>query len=309
MTTTSSTRPRCTSPRRSSSNTFLHTSIWCWRPGPTLRGRSVASVHAVSCSRSAAQTCASRSTKPSAYLNGVMDLSLTEAEVEALEVRTEGWVAALQLAALSLQRRHDAAGFITDFAGDDRFIVDYLADEVLDRQTAEIRRFLLHTSILGRLTGPLCDAVTGETTGKAMLEALERANLFLVPLDDRRDLVPLPPPVRRRPRPSVSSTRSRDSSPCCTGGRVTGTSATASELRRSRHALAAEDFARAAELIELAAPAMRQTPTGGDAAGVVRRAPGRGLHEPPRADRREGRGTDGERQVRRRRGAARQVER
>ncbi len=192
------------------------------------------------------------------YLNGVMDLSLTEAEVEALEVRTEGWVAALQLAALSLQGRHDVAAFITDFAGDDRFIVDYLADEVLDRQTAEIRRFLLHTSILGRLTGPLCDAVTGETTGKAMLEALERANLFVVPLDDRREWYRY-----HHLFADVLSVRVLDEEP----GVVAVLHRRASDWYERNgeraeaisHALAAEDFSRAAELIELAVPAMRQT--------------------------------------------------
>ena len=83
----------------------------------------------------------------------------------ALETRTEGWVAALQLAALSLQGRDDPARFIAGFAGDDRFVVDYLADEVLDRQPDHLRRFLLETSVLDRMTGPLCDAVTGGRTG------------------------------------------------------------------------------------------------------------------------------------------------
>ena len=104
----------------------------------------------------------------------------------ALEGRTEGWIAALQLAALSMQGRDDVAGFIAGFAGDDRYIVDYLVEEVLQRQPEHVRSFLLQTSILDRLSGPLCDAVTGQDGGKAMLEALERGNLFLVPLDDRR---------------------------------------------------------------------------------------------------------------------------
>src|SRR4029079_1440730 len=120
------------------------------------------------------------------YLNGVMGLALTGQDVAALEARTEGWIAALQLAALSIQGRDDVAGFIAGFAGDDRFIVDYLADEVLHRQPEHVRQFLLQTSILARLTGPLCDAVTGHEGGTAMLEALDRGNVFLVPLDDRR---------------------------------------------------------------------------------------------------------------------------
>jgi LuxR family maltose regulon positive regulatory protein len=121
-----------------------------------------------------------------AYLTGAMGLGLTPRDVAALESRTEGWIAALQLAALSLQGRDDVAGFIAGFAGDDRYIVDYLAEEVLQRQTGPVRDFLLQTSVVGRLTGPLCDAVTGRDGGRAMLEALDRGNLFLVPLDDRR---------------------------------------------------------------------------------------------------------------------------
>jgi LuxR family maltose regulon positive regulatory protein len=121
-----------------------------------------------------------------AYLTGEMGLDLTDHDVAALDGRTEGWIAALQLAALSMQGREDVAEFIAGFAGDDRYIVDYLAEEVLQRQPEEVRRFLLQTSILERLSGPLCDAVTGRSDGKAMLQTLERANLFLRPLDDRR---------------------------------------------------------------------------------------------------------------------------
>ncbi len=122
----------------------------------------------------------------STYLNEVMGLELRPEAVDALETRTEGWIAALQLAALSMQGRDDVAGFIAGFTGNDRYIVDYLVDEVLARQPDEIRSFLLRTSILDRLSGPLCDAVTGCAGGKAMLERLERANLLVIPLDDRR---------------------------------------------------------------------------------------------------------------------------
>lgn len=122
-----------------------------------------------------------------AYLSEVMGLDLTSADVAALEARTEGWIAALQLAALSMQGRTDPAAFIAGFTGDDRYIVDYLVEEVLQRQTGPIRQFLLRTSILARLSGPSCDAVTGESGGKAVLETLDRGNLFLVPLDDRRE--------------------------------------------------------------------------------------------------------------------------
>ncbi len=121
-----------------------------------------------------------------AFLNEVMGLGLSAADVAALESRTEGWIAGLQLAALSMQGRDDVAGFITAFAGDDRYIVDYLVEEVLQRQPERVRTFLLQTSILDRLSGPLCDAVTGRESGKGVLEALEQGNLFVVPLDDKR---------------------------------------------------------------------------------------------------------------------------
>jgi LuxR family maltose regulon positive regulatory protein len=120
------------------------------------------------------------------YLNEVIGLDLDAADVSALEGRTEGWIAALQLAALSLRGRDDVGGFIARFAGNDRYVVDYLVEEVLARQPDAVRRFLLQTSILDRLSGPLCDAVTGEEDGKAVLEMLERSNLFVVPLDDSR---------------------------------------------------------------------------------------------------------------------------
>src|SRR4029450_4373109 len=111
------------------------------------------------------------------YLNGVMGLGLTAEDVTALEGRTEGWIAALQLAALSMRGRAHVAGFIAGFAGDDRYIVDYLVEEVLQRQPDHVRRFLLQTAILERLSGPLCDAVTGRDGGKAMLEALDTEKL------------------------------------------------------------------------------------------------------------------------------------
>ncbi len=121
-----------------------------------------------------------------AYLNEVMGLALTAVDVAALEGRTEGWVAALQLAALSLQGRDDASQFISEFAGDDRYIVDYLVEEVLQWQPGHVRAFLMETSILSRLGGALCEVVTGRGGGQAMLEALGRSNLFVVRLDDWR---------------------------------------------------------------------------------------------------------------------------
>src|SRR5439155_1187848 len=120
------------------------------------------------------------------YLDGAVGGVLTAQDVATLDRRTEGWIAALQLAALSMQGRDDLRSFIAGFAGDDRYIVDYLVEEVLQRQSEDVRQFLLQSSILDRLSGPLCDAVTGQANGGATLVRLERANLFLVPLDDRR---------------------------------------------------------------------------------------------------------------------------
>jgi LuxR family transcriptional regulator, maltose regulon positive regulatory protein len=193
-----------------------------------------------------------------AYLNGVMGLGLTGPDVTALEGRTEGWIAALQLAALSIQGRDDVAGFIAGFAGDDRYIVDYLVEEVLHRQPEDVRTFLLQTSILGRMSGPLCDAVTGQDGGKAMLDALDRGNLFLVPLDDRRrwyryhhlfadvlqahllDEQPGVVPLLQQ-RASIWFEQNGDAPEAV------------------RHALAAADYSRAADLIERAGAGLRST--------------------------------------------------
>jgi len=111
---------------------------------------------------------------------------LPDTAVVALTARTEGWAAGLQLAALSLRGRTDAAGFVAAFSGSHRFVLDYLADEVLDGQPGQVRAFLLETSVLERLSGELCDAVTGRTGSQAMLHHIERAGLFLVPLDEVR---------------------------------------------------------------------------------------------------------------------------
>ncbi|HZD71992.1 MAG TPA: tetratricopeptide repeat protein, partial [Actinomycetes bacterium] len=116
-------------------------------------------------------------------LGGAVGAELPEAAVAVLAARTEGWVAGLQLAGLSLRGQADVAGFVASFSGSHRFVLDYLAEEVLERQPEELREFLLATSVLERLSGPLCDAVTGRSDGQAMLERVERANLFLVALD------------------------------------------------------------------------------------------------------------------------------
>lgn len=120
------------------------------------------------------------------FLNQAMRLAISTDQVQALESRTEGWIAGLQLAALSLAGRTDPHGFIQAFSGDDRYIVDYLVEEVLRDLPENVRRFLLQSSVLSRLTSSLCDAVTGREDGAEMLEALERDNLFVIPLDNAR---------------------------------------------------------------------------------------------------------------------------
>jgi LuxR family maltose regulon positive regulatory protein len=192
-----------------------------------------------------------------AFLNQAMGLDLSAADVAALESRTEGWIAGLQLAALSLQGRDDASGFVAGFAGDDRYIVDYLVEEVLQRQPEHLRSFLLHTALLDRVSGPLCDSVTGRDDSQTVLEALERDNLFVVALDDKRrwyryhhlfadvlrvrmlaDHPDQVPALRRR----ASQWYERHGMPA----------------DAIRHALAADDFERAALLIETSVPAIRR---------------------------------------------------
>ena len=192
-----------------------------------------------------------------AYLNGTMDLALSGASVAALEARTEGWIAALQLAALSMKGRDDVAGFVDRFAGDDRLIVDYLVEEVLARQPEDRRDFLLRTSILTRMTGPLVDAVTGQDEGRATLEALDRANLFVIALDDQRrwyryhhlfgDVLQVNLAAERPDEVSSLHRRASD-----------WFEAAGDRAEAIRHALAGNDAERAAELVELAIPDMRR---------------------------------------------------
>src|SRR5829696_206098 len=192
------------------------------------------------------------------FFDEVMGLELSAEEVVALEERTEGWIAGLQLAALSMRGREDVGGFIRAFAGDNRYIVDYLAEEVLGRQPERIRSFLLETSILERLSGPLCDVVTGQEDGDGTLDVLERGNFFVVPLDDRRrwyrfhhlfaDVLFTHLMAERSDR--VPTLHRRASEWYERNGWV---------AEAIRHALAAEDFERAADLVELAGPAMRRS--------------------------------------------------
>ena len=180
---------------------------------------------------------------------------LDDADVAALASRTEGWIAALQLAALSLQNRPDPSAFIAGFSGDNRYIVDYLVEEVLARQTDQVRTFLLQTSILDRLTGDLCDAVTEQTGGKAMLESVGRANLFLTSLDETRTWYRY-----HHLFADMLQTHLRDERPDQLPdlhGRASQWFERAGETESSvGHAIAAGELDRAAELMELAMPAM-----------------------------------------------------
>jgi LuxR family maltose regulon positive regulatory protein len=120
------------------------------------------------------------------FLTQVMDLRVNPDQVSALVRRTEGWVAGLQMAALSMQGRQDLANFVTAFTGSHRFVMDYLADEVLNRQTEDVRTFLLKTALLERLSADLCNTLTERTDSQSILEYLESANLFIIPQNDER---------------------------------------------------------------------------------------------------------------------------
>ena len=184
-----------------------------------------------------------------ALLRAAVGPELPEAAVAALAARTEGWVAGLQLAALSLQGRTDIAAFVAGFSGSHRYVLDYLAEEVLDRQSQPLRGFLLATSVLERLSGPLCDAVCGRADSQRLLEQVERANLFLVPLDEVRgwwryhqlfaDL--LRARLRREQPERVPELHRAAAAWSEQHGLVDDA---------VRHALAAEEFAWAARLIE-----------------------------------------------------------
>ncbi|HSP27112.1 MAG TPA: hypothetical protein VLN74_01095, partial [Ilumatobacteraceae bacterium] len=215
-----------------------------------------------------------------AYLNDVAGLGLAEEQVAALDERTEGWVAALQLAALSIRGHEDVSGFISRFAGDDRYIVDYLVEEVLQRQPDDVRDFLSQSSVLDRLSGPLCDAVTGGRDGREMLAALERTNLFVVSLDDRREWYRYHHLFADALRARVLSEQPE---------RVADNHRRASEwyerhdltAEAVRHAIAAADFDRATRLIELALPTVRRDRDDALASGWLRALPVEAVRRSP----------------------------
>jgi len=196
-----------------------------------------------------------------AFLNQAMGLGLAADDVAALASRTEGWIAGLQMAAASMQGREDVAGFIRAFTGSDRYILDYLVEEVLQRQPNSVQSFLLQTAILDRLTGRLCDAVWNKLAtcptaddGQAMLEMLERANLFILPLDNERRwyryhrlFADLLRQRLQRTQPDLVPTLHRRASEWYGQNGLTA--------EAIDHALAAGDFEPAARLIEQAAEA------------------------------------------------------
>jgi LuxR family transcriptional regulator, maltose regulon positive regulatory protein len=193
------------------------------------------------------------------FLNRSMGLSLSADNIAALESRTEGWIAGLQLAALSMQGRSDATSFIGSFTGSHHFVLDYLLEEVLHQQSEDIQTFLLRTSILDRLYGPLCEAVllTPAGSGQTMLEYLERANLFIVPLDDERQwyryhrlFADLLRQRLQQATAGVAEYHRRASEWYETNGYMADA---------FHHALAAKDFARAADVAERAWPSMEDT--------------------------------------------------
>src|SRR5215213_7369522 len=198
------------------------------------------------------------SSEAAEFLKGVMGLKLSAEDIAALEARTEGWIAGLQLAAISMRGREDVPGFIRAFAGDNRYILDYLVEEVLQGQPEHIRNFLLQTSVLDRLSGPLCDAITDQEDAGVMLETLERGNFFVVPLDDRRQWYRyhhlfaevLRAHLMAEQPDQVSILHQRASEWYEHNGLP---------AEAIQHALAAEDFERAADLVELAWPDMRRS--------------------------------------------------
>ena len=194
-------------------------------------------------------------TEAADFLNQIMGLELSIDEIAVLESRTEGWVAGLQMAALSMQGRADTAGFIQAFTGSHRFVLDYLVEEVLQRQPDQVSNFLVQTSILDQLNGSLCDAVTGKDGGQEMLERLERGNLFVIPLDDDRQwyryhhlFAEVLQAYARGVEPDEVATLHLRASEWFENNNLPADAI--------YHAFAAQDFARAADLIELAWRAM-----------------------------------------------------
>ncbi len=185
----------------------------------------------------------------SAFFGDVMGVALTTEQVSQLESRTEGWAVGLQMAALSLQGREDASTFIEGFAGSHRYVLDYLMDEVLQRLPEDSRTFLVQTSILRQLTGPLVDAVTERTDGAAVLSSLERSNVFTVPLDSRRTAYRYHHLFGTLLRHELEATVSRETLQGLHGRASRALEAQGQCEDAVEHALLAEDYDRASELL------------------------------------------------------------
>ena len=189
----------------------------------------------------------------SAFLTQVMQLDVSPEDAATLERRTEGWIAGLKLAALSMKARGDVLGFVDEFSGNNRYVADYLVEEVLKSEPERIRRFLLATSILDRLNGSLCDAVIGDTESQALLEELERRNLFVVALDDRAEWYRyhhlFADVLQRQARAGDPGAARSHHGRASVWYEEHGSASAA-----VRHALAAEDVERAARLLEQSWP-------------------------------------------------------
>ncbi len=197
------------------------------------------------------------------FLNQVMGLNLPAEDITALETRTEGWIAGLQLAALSMQGHQDTTNFIKSFAGSHHFVLDYLVEEVLGQQSESVQSFLLRTSILDRLCGPLCEAVLGSpaASGQKTLEYLEHVNLFIIPLDNERRWYRYHHLFADVLRMHLMA-KQPDQVPALHREASEWYEHNGSTENAIRHALAAEDFERAATLIELAIPEKRRNRQG-----------------------------------------------
>lgn len=184
-----------------------------------------------------------------AFFGDVMGVVLTAEQVVQLESRTEGWAVGLQMAALSLQGREDAAAFIEGFAGSHRYVLDYLMEEVLQRLPEDSRTFLVQTSILRQLTGPLVDAVTERSDGAEMLGTLERSNVFTIPLDSRRTAYRYHHLFGTLLRHELEATSSRDALRAL-HGRASRALETQGQCEDAvDHALLAQDYDRASTLL------------------------------------------------------------
>lgn len=187
------------------------------------------------------------------FLTQTLGDTLENEDVQRLEQRTEGWVAGLQLAALALRQREDRLAFVQSFAGTHRYLMDYVQSEVLTQQEPHVQRFLIETAILRHLNAPLCAAVTSNTNSQALLESLERSNLFVVPLDDKRNWYRMHDLFRE-----VLLARLQTSEPELVPQlhrRAARWYAAQTQIPQAiDHTLAANDFGYAGELIELAAP-------------------------------------------------------